>query len=143
MLYNIICCTACSYRARAQYLTFHWDLPEQWATGLFTADAIRSLCFVSAAAPAAVTTRALPKKSPYIFHPLIDTGRRRRLRRTTVHCCQHDGHRRIFHRWPTPMAPTNGFTQFYRARLCTHRIVIKPIEIPCFELVVYNTVYVR
>lgn len=32
-----------------------------------------------------MTTRTRPKKSPYIFHPLIDTNRRRRrLRRTTV-----------------------------------------------------------
>lgn len=98
------CCTACFLHTHTQCLTFHWDRPEQWATGLFTAD--DSLFVLSSATTATTKTcvcvcELLSRRNRavavyyvfiYVFHPLIDTLRRR-LRRTYVyyiqHCCQH------------------------------------------------------
>jgi len=100
----LCCCTACFLHTHTQYLTFHWDRPEQWATGLFTAD--DSLFVLSSATTMTTKTcvcvcELLSRRNRavavyyvfiYVFHPLIDTLRRR-LRRTYVyyiqHCCQH------------------------------------------------------
>lgn len=93
----MLCCyTACFLHTHThiQCLTFHWDRPEQWATGLFTAD--DSLFVLSSETLYETETKTrvcvcelLSRRNRavvvyyvfiYVFHPLIDTRRRRRRR---------------------------------------------------------------
>lgn len=86
-------------QTHTQCLTFHWDRPEQWTTGLFTADdslfvlsptAQRTIITPAGSAWSDPNARGSPEEIAIHFPPTNwHAAAVSRLRRSALHCCQH------------------------------------------------------